>query len=216
MTAQYKILLEGGEGELTEKKSRFLAVSRPIHSEEEASAFIEEIRKKYRDASHHCFAYVLGDACRVQRCSDDGEPSQTAGLPILDVLLGRELHDLCVVVTRYFGGTLLGTGGLIRAYSGAAAAALDHSRILEKCHGTKVEIHTDYNSIGKLQYRLEQQKVRTLETSYTDQVVMTVLVPDDQMQQLRDDIIEETAGRAQFIELEDVFYGISEQELLLF
>ena len=114
MVDSYKILYKGGSGELVEKKSRFIADLCPVSSEEEALDFIEEIRKKYWDARHHCFAYIIGDRGQTARCSDDGEPSQTAGKPMMDVLAGAELHDVCAVVTRYFGGTLLGTGGLER------------------------------------------------------------------------------------------------------
>ena len=118
MVDSYKILYKGGSGELVEKKSRFIADLRPVASEEEALEYIEEIRKKYWDARHHCFAYIIGDRGQSARCSDDGEPSQTAGKPMMDVLAGEELHDVCAVVTRYFGGTLLGTGGLVKAYGG--------------------------------------------------------------------------------------------------
>lgn len=135
MPQQYKILYRGGEGEIVEKKSRFIATTRPVKSEEEAIAFIEEMKKKYWDARHNCSAYVIGERGQVQRCSDDGEPSQTAGRPMLDVLLGEEVRNICVVVTRYFGGTLLGTGGLVRAYSSAVQEGLKNSAVVEKCLG---------------------------------------------------------------------------------
>ena len=108
-----KTVYSGGEAEIVEKKSRFIATVRPVSSEEEAVAFIAEMKKKYWDARHNCSAYVIGDKGQLQRCSDDGEPAQTAGRPMLDVLLGEKVCNICVVVTRYFGGTLLGTGGLI-------------------------------------------------------------------------------------------------------
>ena len=119
MLEKYKIAYEGGQGEIVEKKSRFIATIRPVKTEEEALSFIAEMKKKYWDASHNCSAYVIGERNEIQRCSDDGEPGQTAGRPMLDVLLGEEIHDVCAVVTRYFGGTLLGTGGLVRAYTTA-------------------------------------------------------------------------------------------------
>ena len=119
----YKILLKGGEGEIVEKKSRFIATLFPVHSEEEAAAFIESMKKKYWDARHNCSAFVLGERAQVTRCSDDGEPSGTAGKPMLEVLLGAEVRNAAVVVTRYFGGTLLGTGGLVRAYTQAVQAS---------------------------------------------------------------------------------------------
>ncbi len=115
MLLECKILYSGGQGELVEKKSRFIATVRPVSNEEEALAFIEEMRKQYWDARHNCFAYVIGERNELARFSDDGEPGGTAGKPMLDVLLGEGLHNTAVVVTRYFGGTLLGTGGLVRA-----------------------------------------------------------------------------------------------------
>ena len=116
---QYKTVLEGGAGEIVEKKSRFIATVRPVKNEEEALAFLEEMRKKYWDARHNCYAYSIGKNREFTRCSDDGEPSGTAGRPMLDVILGEDIYNVAVVVTRYFGGVLLGTGGLVRAYSKA-------------------------------------------------------------------------------------------------
>ena len=107
-----RVVYTGGEGEITEKKSRFIATVKPVQSEEEAVAFINETKKKYWDARHNCSAFVIGDRQEMSRCSDDGEPAQTAGRPMLDVLLREDIHNVAVVVTRYFGGVLLGTGGL--------------------------------------------------------------------------------------------------------
>ena len=124
MESEYKIVYAGGEAQIIEKKSRFIATVLPVETEEEALAFIESLRKKYWDATHNCYAYVVGERNEIQRCSDDGEPSGTAGRPMMDVLAGAGVHNAAVVVTRYFGGTLLGTGGLVRAYSGAVREAL--------------------------------------------------------------------------------------------
>ena len=125
MLPEYRTIYRGGEDEIVEKKSRFIATVVPVNTEEEALEFVEKTRKKYWDARHNCFAYIIGERGQLQRCSDDGEPNGTAGKPMLDVLLGNELRNVAVVVTRYFGGTLLGTGGLVRAYSGAVKAGLD-------------------------------------------------------------------------------------------
>ena len=132
---EYKIVYCGGEGEIVEKKSRFIATVKPVDSEEEASAFIAEMKKKYWDARHNCSAFVIGEHNEIQRSSDDGEPAGTAGHPMLDVLLGEGIHNTAVVVTRYFGGTLLGTGGLIRAYTNAAKEALSVCRLGELTEG---------------------------------------------------------------------------------
>ena len=132
--AGIKILYQGGTGEIVEKKSRFIANVFEIHSEEEALSHLAQVKKKYWDARHNCYAFVAGDRHQLQRCSDDGEPQGTAGRPMLDVLLKEEVHNALIVVTRYFGGTLLGTGGLVRAYQKAAQEGLLASTIIEKRH----------------------------------------------------------------------------------
>ena len=119
MMDKYITLIKGAEAEIVEKKSRFIAQVEVVSSEEEAYAFIEKIKKKHYDARHNCFAFSIGDEMPLLRFSDDGEPQGTAGKPILEVINGSEIHNICVVVTRYFGGTLLGTGGLVRAYTEA-------------------------------------------------------------------------------------------------
>ena len=127
-----KIVFDGWEEELIEKKSRFIATVKPVDSEEEALEFIAAIKKKYWNARHNCFAFVIGERQEIQRCSDDGEPQGTAGRPMLDVLLGEDVHNAAVVVTRYFGGILLGTGGLVRSYSRSVQLGLKASTIIEK------------------------------------------------------------------------------------
>ena len=216
MLEPYKILWQEGRGELTEKKSRFIAQTCPVESEEEAVSFIESVRKQYWDARHHCFAYVCGDRNQTQRCSDDGEPSQTAGRPILDVILGSQVHNICLVVTRYFGGTLLGTGGLVRAYSGAAKEGLNNSVVLEKCPGRLMKIETDYTGIGKIQYILGQNGIAVLDSQYTDKVEVSAVAPAEKAEKLVSEITEGTNGRA-VIELgEEEYYGILDGEIVRF
>ena len=173
----YKVLYQAGEGEIEEKKSRFIAHTLPVNSEDEAVAFLNKIKKEYWDARHNCYAYTIGRNNECTRCSDDGEPSGTAGRPILDVLLREEIHNCIVVVTRYFGGTLLGTGGLVRAYQAATQAGLAASYIIEKQFGKKLHLTTDYTGIGKLQYLIAQNQVFTLDTRYTDSVTIDLMVP---------------------------------------
>ncbi len=216
MLSGYKILWEGGEGELVEKKSRFIATTEPVTTEEEAAAFVERMRRKYWDARHNCYAYVLGGQGRIQKCSDDGEPSQTAGRPMLDVLLGEEIRDICVVVTRYFGGVLLGTGGLVRAYSGAVQEGLRHSKVIEKRPGRQVDIRTDYTGIGRIQYILAQMKVPVLDTRYTDQVEVSVMAPEEAAGSLTARITEGTNGRAEICMGDPVYYGVIDGEVILF
>lgn len=216
MAEAYKILLEGGEGEIIEKKSRFIATTKPVKSEEEALAFLESMKKKYWDARHNCSAYVIGRNHELKRCSDDGEPSQTAGKPMLEVLLGEDIHDMAVVVTRYFGGTLLGTGGLVRAYTAAVKEGLAGSVIITKRPGVKWNIHTDYNGIGKLQYICGQMEIPMLDTQYTDAVDVRLLVPEAMQGALESKITEATNGKAAIEKEGAVWYGEREKEILLF
>ena len=196
MLERYKTVYRGKEGEIIEKKSRFIATVRLVETEEEALAFIEEMKKKYWNATHNCFAYVIGERRECVRCSDDGEPSGTAGKPMLDVLLGEELYNTAVVVTRYFGGTLLGTGGLVRAYSGAVQAGLAASTVIEKHHGISLQVTTDYTGIGKIQYIAGERSLPILDSEYTDKVVLKLIVPDDQIEEVKKAITEGTNGRA--------------------
>ena len=212
----YRVVQEGGEGEIVEKKSRFIATVRPVETEEEAVAFINEMKKKYWDARHNCSAFVIGSRQEVTRCSDDGEPAQTAGRPMLDVLLREGITNVAVVVTRYFGGVLLGTGGLVRAYQSATQAGLAASKIIEKRQGKKLIIHTDYNGLGKLQYLFGQQKTAILDTEYAADVVLTILVPVEQKDFLYKEITEQTNGTAQMEWGEDAVYALIDKTVQIF
>lgn len=212
----YRVVYEGGEGEIVEKKSRFIATVRPIETEEEAVAFINEMKKKYWDARHNCSAFVIGSRQEITRCSDDGEPAQTAGRPTLDVLLREGITNVAVVVTRYFGGVLLGTGGLVRAYQSATQAGLAASKIIEKRQGKKLIIHTDYNGLGKLQYLFGQQKTAILDTEYAADVVLTILVPLEQKDFLYKEITEQTNGTAQMEWGEDAVYALIDKTVQIF
>ena len=207
MTEQYKTVYEGGEGEIVEKKSRFIATVRPVETEEEALAFIEEMKKKYWDARHNCSAYVLGERQELMRCSDDGEPSQTAGKPMMDVLTGAGLTNVAVVVTRYFGGTLLGTGGLVRAYSKSVQAGLAASTVLEKKKGFLLAMETDYSGIGKIQYLLGQRGLLITDSQYTDKVTVETLVPQEELVSVKEEITEGTNGKTVFAKEEPVSYA---------
>lgn len=212
----YLVVYEGGEGEIIEKKSRFIATVCPVETEEAAVAFINEMKKKYWDARHNCSAFVIGERQEMTRCSDDGEPAQTAGRPMLDVLLREGITNVAVVVTRYFGGVLLGTGGLVRAYQAATQAGLAASKIIEKCQGTKLVIHTDYNGLGKLQYLFGQQKLAILNTEYAADVIMTVLVPSEQKDMIYKSVVEQTNGSAGLEWEESVIYAVIDKEVVVF
>lgn len=207
MLKDYRTVYRGGEGEIVEKKSRFITTVLPVTTEEEALAFIEAMNKKYWNATHNCYAYVIGERSEIQRCSDDGEPSGTAGKPMLDVLMGEKLHNVVVVVTRYFGGTLLGTGGLVRAYSSAVKAGLASSVIITKMSGVKLEINTEYTGLGKIQYILGENGITTLDTVYTDKVNMTVLVPTWELEGLKAKLMEGTNGKVLMEEGENCYYA---------
>ena len=193
---RYKTVYEGGTGEIIEKKSRFIANVIPITSEEDALAFIESTKKRYWDATHNCSAYVLGINNELARCSDDGEPPRTAGRPMLDVLTGEGIRNTAVVVTRYFGGTLLGTGGLVRAYQSAAKEGLKNSLIIEKIYGRPLMIRTDYSGIGRIQYLIAQNNLTTLSAEYTDTVAIQVLLTPEEENSFTKKILESTNGKA--------------------
>lgn len=214
MVEQLRTVYQGGVGEIVEKKSRFIATVRLVESEEEALTVLEAARKKYWDATHNCFAYVIGERRETVRCSDDGEPSGTAGRPMLDVLLGGEITNVIVIVTRYFGGTLLGTGGLVRAYSQAVQEGLANSRIIDRKYGVRMEIRSDYTGIGKIQYLLASRQIPVLDTQYTDQVVTEVLLPKGQADQVRAEITEGTNGRAEMRETEELYFAVLDGEIL--
>ena len=216
MTEQYQTVYEGGTGEIVEKKSRFMATVRPVETEEEALAFIEEMKKKYWDARHNCWAYVLGERQELLRCSDDGEPPQTAGRPMMDVLTGAGLTNTAAVVTRYFGGTLLGTGGLVRAYSAAVQEGLKNSRIITKCRGVRLSIGTDYNGIGRLQYLFGQRQIPMMDTEYTDRVRFAVLVPVSRVQEITKAVTEATSGQAVITEDRELDYAVVDGTYLCF
>lgn len=211
-----KIVFEGGEGEIVEKKSRFIATVKPVHSEQEAIDFINELKKKYWDATHNCSAFVIGSRQEIQRCSDDGEPQGTAGRPMLDVLLGEDIHDVAVVVTRYFGGTLLGTGGLVRAYSKAVQEGLRNSKVIEKVLGSRLVIGTDYNGIGKIQYLLGQRGIPVVDSRYTDVVELEILIEESAVSELLDAVTEATSARAVFQEEKGIYFAFIDKEPIIF
>lgn len=187
-------LYSGAAFELEEKKSRFIATIEPVSSEEEAAAFIASVRKKNWDARHNCSAFIIGDRGQVTRCSDDGEPSGTAGRPMLDVLAGAHVTNVCAVVTRYFGGVLLGTGGLVRAYSSAVKEALGRCSLIKKIPGSIISVECDYNDIGKIRYMAAQKGYHITDCDYGGSV--TAAFVTDDVSALISDITEVTSGRA--------------------
>lgn len=210
-----KIIIEPGMGEYIEKKSRFIANIKSVNNEDEAIAFINEMKKKYWDARHNCMAYVLGEKKNIVRFSDDGEPLGTAGKPILDVILGSNVINVVIVVTRYFGGVLLGTGGLVRSYQKAAMSALENSVMAEKAIGVKCRLTTDYNGLGKIQYIAAQENVELVNLVYTDRVEIDMVCKIGEFDHFKNKIIEATAAKTKFSEKETVSFYKGEQGVIL-
>ena len=199
---------ENIESEITVKKSKFICNLIKIETQEEAEDQIKKIKKKYHDARHNCVAYrVQENDTIVEKASDDGEPSGTAGGPMLTILQKNNLCNVLVVVTRYFGGTLLGTGGLVRAYSSSVQAGLASSQIVTRISGSKLQITTDYTGLGKIQYILGESGIQILDTQYTDQVVLEVLLSDEQLAPVQAEITEGTSGQAKMEVGEACFFA---------
>lgn len=213
---RHKAVFEAGRGEIVEKKSRFIAHVQAVDSVEEAQEFIEAVKKKYWDARHNCSAFSVGEMNPLTRCSDDGEPGGTAGKPILEVIQGSGIRNIVIVVTRYFGGTLLGTGGLVRAYTEAAKAGIENAVIIEKIPATRMKLFTEYTDLGKIQYILAQNQVTVENTEYTDKVEIRALFPEKEKKALCRALTESTGGRVHIEDGEDVYYGTSEGEVIIF
>ena len=205
MPDSYITLVEGGVGEIVEKKSRFIGQIAPVQTEEEAYEFIEKIKKKHYDARHNCFAFSIGEGMPTLRFSDDGEPQGTAGKPILEVINGLGIHNICIVVTRYFGGTLLGTGGLVRAYTDASKEALKActTKLMQRL--IPCEIKTNYNDMGKIQYILNTENVNIRDTVFTDEVMFQIEIPADIAPKVIKEITDATGARALIEQFDEIF-----------
>lgn len=199
---EYRTIRKSGQGEITEKKSRFIGEVHYAKNLSEAESFLSAARKKYYDARHHCFACIVGapgTPDEILRSNDDGEPGGTAGKPMLEVLVGENLHYAAAVVTRYFGGTLLGTGGLVRAYTAAVRAAVENADIITVIQGYRLSYRLTYPQAGKLQYIYAKEQLPQPEIEYGQDVVMHVLVPEYMDEKIRKLTIETTDGKAELI-----------------
>lgn len=189
----YHTIYKGGNGEIVEKKSRFIAEVHPVTSEEEAMEILEQTRKQYWDARHHCWAYIIGRNPAAERMSDDGEPAGTAGKPILEVIRGRELTNVLVIVTRYFGGILLGTGGLVRCYSGACIGAMENSDFFEIEPGIEMIVTLDYTDFQSVQYYFGKNNIKILNSKYENDIEclteMNILTKDKFLADVKNRII---------------------------
>ena len=197
---EYITIAQKAEDDFFEKKSQFIGYIAPVSSEEEALAFIGEIRAKHRDARHNCFAYILQNG--VKRCSDDGEPQGTAGVPILDVIEREGITDVVVIVTRYFGGILLGAGGLVRAYAHAAKLAVDAAQRKVMSPAVLLQMQMDYNQYGKINNILSKYTCIPQETLFTELVTMNILFIEKDVSAFCDELTELTAATVQAVEIE--------------
>lgn len=210
-------IIEGGTDEIVRKKSRFIGKLVRVTSEEEALAEIEAARKVHYNARHNCFAYIIdgekaGLPTDLMRSSDDGEPSQTAGKQIADSLSNRGLTNALCIVTRYFGGVLLGTGGLSSAYRDAALSAIDASVLAERQAGKRCTIVSDYNDYGKIDYLLRQKEIPVTASDFGAEVTLSCICPEDLP--LESLVTDAVSGRARFSEGEEVIYAFADGKLI--
>ena len=204
----YYTVSEAAEASFIEKHSEFIGYIAPVKTDEEAVNFINTIKAKHRKAKHNVYAYILRKD-NISRYSDDGEPQGTAGVPVLDVLQKRGLTDVCVVVTRYFGGILLGGGGLVRAYSHAASLACDAAHTMDMCLCHRLKICTDYGMYGKLTYILPNFETITVNSDFADSVTLELLVLSKKLSALISEITEITNGSAEITDCGELFEDFS-------
>lgn len=199
MLQQYKTIAGYGEDEIVIERSRFIGYAQRVTTEEEASAFIAMIKKKHWDATHNCSAFVIGENDQIQRSSDDGEPSGTAGKPILECIKKNGVKDTVVVVTRYFGGIKLGAGGLVRAYTAGTVTALQAAGIVVHTLHQKISVQVEYPWWGKLENELRIGEHRVVGTDFTDKVTAHVLIPDGSQDDFVARMIDLTNGQAEIV-----------------
>lgn len=212
---EFYSLYRGGSAEIEEKKSRFIANIEHVTTEEEATAFIAKIKKQYYDARHNCSAFVIGEGGQIMRSNDDGEPSGTAGRPMLEILTTGKITNAVVVVTRYFGGTLLGTGGLIRAYQGAVKEALNNCVVLKKISGIELIVESDYTDFGKIQYLAASNKWDVMSTDYSDNVVVKMVIDLQVLESVMSTITDSTAGKAKITKGNEVTFSYIDGQIMI-
>ena len=200
----YKTVAKASESLLVEKKSKFYANVFPVDNEQDAIACLNSVKSKYPDATHHVYAYVI-DENNIFRYSDDGEPSGTAGMPVLDTIRKEGIVDVLVVVTRYFGGTLLGTGGLVHAYGSSAKEGLVASEIITRCLCNVVSVSVDYSLIGKMQHKIASDNYILEDTVYDSAATFYVCTKPEQTEKFIADITDLTNATAK-IEISDTKY----------
>lgn len=209
----YVTIRDFGEDRFLEKKSEFIGYAKRCETEEEAKAFVAEIKNMHKQATHNCYAYVIGENMGIQRYSDDGEPQGTAGIPILEVMKKSNITDCAVVVTRYFGGILLGAGGLTRAYTKGASIALKAGGIVEKVKGVRLLLCMDYDMFGKIQYKCNENNWHIEEVEYTDKVVVHILAEIELSKIIEKTVIEISNGKIIITKTDEDIYFKEENRL---
>lgn len=207
MLEQYRTVRSPGSREIVIRKSRFIGHVMPVENEEEALLFIEDIKKKHWNATHNCSAYMIGERDEIQRQSDDGEPSGTAGKPILEVIRNQGVKNVAIVVTRYFGGIMLGAGGLIRAYTDGAVVALEAGEVITRVLRREVFVEIDYTWLGKVENELRGRGIQTGETLFTDKVTLLCLPRNDEGDAFIAWITDLTQGQALVTEGRRIYYS---------
>ncbi|MDD5878858.1 MAG: YigZ family protein [Clostridiales bacterium] len=208
--SNYKTLHKFGVDEYIVEKSTFIGYAKPIKTEEEAIEFVNEIKKKHKDATHNVWAYTVGENMNIQRYSDDGEPQGTAGIPTLEVIKKEDLRDVVVVVTRYFGGIKLGAGGLVRAYTKGAKVGIEAGIVIEKVKYTEVKIKIEYTQLGRIQNEIMNLGFKVKDTIYSEDVEIIVYSKIEDVQSLTDRMIDITSGTAD-VSIGDEYY-LSEKD----
>lgn len=203
----YKTISGPAKAELIVQKSRFIGCAAPVETQEQALRYLHDIKSSYPDATHHCNAYILGNNAGIMRYSDDGEPSGTAGIPILEVLKMRSLVNACVVVVRYFGGTLLGAGGLVRAYTKSSAQALNDAHVVMMEPSLRLVAQLPYPMWDLLQRRLAEMQVIVEHTDYGADVRVTLVIRQSDEKQVESRLIQYSEGRVQLDIQEKMFYA---------
>lgn len=214
MNKNYKTIFKYGESEIIINKSRFIGYAKPVENEEEALKFIEEISTKHRDATHNVYAYALGQNSNIQRFSDDGEPSGTAGIPALEVIKKENLRNVVVVITRYFGGIKLGAGGLIRAYTKGAKIGIEAGIIVDMILHKKIKIRIDYTSYGKVENYILSEDYILDESVYDDKVNIFILVNEKMEDEFISMITDLTSGEAIFENIGEEYIPVKNNKIL--
>ncbi|MEG0295566.1 MAG: YigZ family protein [Clostridium sp.] len=209
----YITIRNKGEDRFIEKKSEFIGYAKRCETEEEAKGFVTEIKNMHKQATHNCWAYIVGENMGIQRYSDDGEPSGTAGVPILEVMKKQEIKDCAIVVTRYYGGILLGTGGLTRAYTKGASIAVKDAGVVEKVKGVQVSMSMEYDMLGKIQYICGQNEWHIEDSIYTDKVEVYVLAELSVADMIESEVTEASNGKVIVNKSDESIYFKEENRL---